>query len=99
MVAKEELKYPKIDSPRENYNVISYRMPLGKPQNDVWIFNFHINRETNRKAWYLLRDNDIISKEVIYRLFHALSLILYEQLGGVVSGTSTRRTKEGTEHS
>lgn len=94
-VAKGKLKEPKTNQPRNNYNIISYRMRLGKDGKKAWIMNFHMYRDINRKAWYLLRNSDIINNEEIYRLFHALSLIFYQQKEGGVDYVNSTSRKEG----
>ncbi|MCM3216782.1 hypothetical protein M3612_20050 [Niallia taxi] len=95
-VSKGKLKEPKTNQPRNNYNIISYRMKLGVDGKKAWIMNFHMYDDINRKGWYLLRNSDIINNEEIFRLFHALSLIFYQQKEGGVRNVNRPSRKEGS---
>jgi hypothetical protein len=80
---KDKGQNPKKNEPREGYYVISYPMKMkrdGKIE-EMWVINFHVNRELNQKAWKLLLNNDIISNKEVYRTFHALCLFLYMKKG------------------
>lgn len=94
---KDKEHSPKKNEPREGYYVISYPMKMkraGKLE-EIWVINFHVNKELNQKAWKLLINNDIISNKEVYRTFHALCLFLYMNKGTkkeVVEDGSGQRT-------
>jgi hypothetical protein len=64
---------------RPGYIIVSYRMKMGIDNNRVWVYNFHINSTLNEKAWNLLLNDDILNTSEVYRLFHALCLLLLNQ--------------------
>jgi len=78
-------KYNLVSSEESKY-VVSYRMKMGKgTHSDIWYLNFHFDRDIQFKAWHLTIDNDIIDNIQVYRLFHALCLILKSEEGEVTS--------------
>ncbi|WP_132746397.1 hypothetical protein [Scopulibacillus darangshiensis] len=82
---KDKTKYtlPLQQEVRNGYYIVSYRMNMGIDPNKIWIFNFHVNSETNEMAWNLLQNDDILNVSEVYRLFHALCLIILRNENGM----------------
>lgn len=82
-VIKEEGNTPMYNDPYSNYSVISYKMNIDTDL--YWIYNFHIDHQTNGSALELTIDNDIIDTSIIFRIIEALCLQLYQRgIGGIV---------------
>ncbi len=77
--AKEKDNTPVFQEVREDYVIVSYKMRMGIEGKRSWIFNFHINTSINEKAWNLLLNDDILNTSEIYRLFHALCLLILKR--------------------
>lgn len=78
----EKSDVPIFQRVRDGYIIVSYRMKMDLEGHKVWVFNFHVNTDTNEKEWNLLLNNDILSISEVYRLFHALCLLILKSESG-----------------
>lgn len=90
IAAKTNETKPVSNEPRPGYHVISYRMKMGITHSEIWFLNLHINKQLNQKAWHLALNDGIIENNEVYRLLHALCLLIYNQrLKGAVQDENT----------
>jgi hypothetical protein len=78
-VLNEKDSLPVYQEVRPGYIIVSYKMKMGIGNKKVWVFNFHVNTALNEKAWNLLLNDDILNTSEVYRVFHALCLLLVKQ--------------------
>jgi hypothetical protein len=78
-VLNDQDSLPVYQEVRPGYIIVSYKMKMGIGNNKVWVFNYHVNTALNEKAWNLLLNDDILNTSEVYRLFHALCLLLIKQ--------------------
>ncbi len=67
---------PYYNNPYPGSTIVSYRMEMGNDK--IWVYNFHIDEKSNEMALDLTI-SDIIDTRVVYRLVHALCLLLQER--------------------
>lgn len=72
VVAKNNLDAPYYNNPYPGRSVVAYRMRIGTK---VWVWNFHFD-DSDEKALSMTLSSDIIEINEIYRLFHALCLMI-----------------------
>lgn len=87
-VITRESNEPYYNNPYPGNVIVSYRMVMDK--NKIWVYNFHIDERSEERALELTI-SDIIDSRVVYRLIHALCLLLqgHEWKGVVFDGQSS----------
>lgn len=75
-VVLQDSEKPLYNNPYPGHTVVSYRMKMGEGK--YWVYNFHIDENSNEKALELTI-SDIIDSRVVFRLVHALCLLLHDQ--------------------
>ncbi|WP_416826102.1 hypothetical protein [Ectobacillus polymachus] len=75
-LSTKERYTPQIDIPYKNHFIMSFKMRMAHDK--IWVFNFQSDYDDDRALFFLM-NNDMLDTREVFRLIHALCLILQEK--------------------